>query len=376
MKLFHFSDTHLGYSEYHKIDPQTGINQREQDFYNAWNFIIEEILSRKPDLALHAGDLFHTTRPSNRAIAVALEGIQKVSAAGIPFVFISGNHSTPKIKATGSIFESISLFANIHAAYKSQYERFRIDSCDVHCIPHCSLTEELEQAFGEISILEDARYNVLMTHGTWAGSRSYSMGEFNEQRIPEPALKLQHQFDYIALGHYHKYIEIADRIVYCGSTERTSFNEVNYTSGYVWIDLEDKTKSYHEIPSRKMIKLPPLDCCQLSVSEIYIALEKLSTNELEQTLVNLELKNIRHDTFLKLDWRKIDEIFKQVFYLEKSFTRIEREGEQATSSSFESLPVEFERYVEKLELNDLDKERFKILGLEYLSKELDENEAS
>src|SRR4030042_6269893 len=99
MKLIHFSDTHLGFSEYHKIDPVAGINQREQDFYNAWNFIIDDIISQKPDLVLHAGDLFHTTRPSNRAIAVALEGIQKLSDANIPIVLISGNHSPPKIRA-------------------------------------------------------------------------------------------------------------------------------------------------------------------------------------------------------------------------------------------------------------------------------------
>ena len=370
MNIIHFSDTHLGYSEYHKIDVITGINQREQDFYNAWNYIVDEIITKKPNLVLHTGDLFHTTRPSNRAIAIALEGIQKINDCGIPLVCISGNHSTPKIKVTGSIFESIALFPNVYAAYKSQYERFRIQDCDIHCIPHCSLTEELENAFEQISILQDCRFNIFMTHGAWAGSKAYSMGEFNEQRISNPEISLKHKFDYIALGHYHKYIEIDDHIIYSGSTERTSFNEANYTSGYVWIDLENKTRKYIEIPSRKMIKLPPLDCSQLSALEILQALEKLSTPDLEQTLVSLELKNIQHDTFLKLDWREIDGLFKQVFYLEKSFSQIEREGNKITSTSFESLPIEFERYIENLKLLDLDKDRLKKMGLDYLSNEL------
>ena len=72
MKFVHFSDTHLGYSDYYKIDPHTGINQREQDFYNAWNQAIGDILQIKPDFVIHAGDLFHTSRPTNRAIAVFL----------------------------------------------------------------------------------------------------------------------------------------------------------------------------------------------------------------------------------------------------------------------------------------------------------------
>ena len=146
MKFVHFSDTHLGYSDYYKVDPQTGINQREQDFYNAWNQVIDDILQIKPDFVIHAGDLFHTSRPTNRAIAVAMEGIQKITNNGIPFVAISGNHSTPKIRATGSIFESLSLMPNVYAAFQSKYQQFRIGECLIHCVPHCSLTEELEQA--------------------------------------------------------------------------------------------------------------------------------------------------------------------------------------------------------------------------------------
>ncbi|MBD3290303.1 hypothetical protein GF337_15975 [candidate division KSB1 bacterium] len=372
MKIVHFSDTHLGFSEYNKLDPETGINQREQDFYNSWNNIIHQIIEKKPDMVLHAGDLFHTTRPSNRAIAVAFEGIRKISDAGIPFVIVAGNHSTPKIRATGSIFEAISLFTNVNAAYQGRYQRFEICSVDIHCVPHCSLTEELEQAFHDIVIRSDAKQNVLLTHGAWAGSKNYSMGEFNEQHIPNPELKLNMQFDYIALGHYHKHITIADHIIYCGSPERTSFNEAVNTTGYMWLDLDAKKFEHIELPSRKMIKLPPLDCTEFTVAEIYLALEKLSTPELEDALVSLDLKNIQHDSFIKLDWREIDRLFKQVFHLEKTFSHIERGGTTVTSSSFDSLTVEFERYIDRLSLTDLDGEWLKKTGLHYLSEELEE----
>ena len=48
MKLLHFSDTHLGFSEYYKVDPQTGLNQREQDFYDAWDQVIDAIFESNP----------------------------------------------------------------------------------------------------------------------------------------------------------------------------------------------------------------------------------------------------------------------------------------------------------------------------------------
>ena len=107
MRFVHFSDTHLGFSDLNKIDATTGINQRESDFYRAWWQAIDKILELKPDFVVHAGDLFQTPRPNNRAIRVGLEGIQRLNDADIPFVVVAGNHSTPRIRQTGSIFESI-----------------------------------------------------------------------------------------------------------------------------------------------------------------------------------------------------------------------------------------------------------------------------
>lgn len=370
MKFIHFSDTHLGFSDYHRIDPQTGINQREQDFYNAWFHVIEKILELKPDFVIHAGDLFHTTRPTNRAIAVALEGIQKVSDAGIPFVLISGNHSTPKIRATGSIFESITLFPNVHAAYQSKYEHFQIKDCQIHCIPHCSLTDELKSEFEKISLDSNFKYQILTTHGSWAGQKSYSMGEFNEQHLPDPEQVLDVQFNYIALGHYHKHIEIKPHIIYSGSTEKTSFNEAGNTNGFVQVDLAKQETTFVETPARPMFKLGPIDCSELSTQKIYTELENLSIPSLDQALVSLFLSNVSHETLIKLESRHIDEIFPQVFYLSTMITQINFKGEQQTASTtLGALPLEFERFMGSIEAGELDKDRLTNMGLEYLSEE-------
>ena len=115
MRLIHFSDTHLGFTESAKVDPETGINFREQDVYRAFNAVIDHAISRKPDLVIHAGDLFHSARPSNRAIVSALVGFQRLSAARIPVVLIAGNHSVPRVAATGCIFEAMRAEAVVFA---------------------------------------------------------------------------------------------------------------------------------------------------------------------------------------------------------------------------------------------------------------------
>lgn len=370
MKFIHFSDTHLGYSDYNKIDPQTGINQREQDFYDAWENMIYQIKQADVDFVLHAGDLFHTTRPTNRAIAIALEGIQKINDAGIPFVLISGNHSTPKIRATGSIFESIDLFPNVFTAYKSKYEKFQIGDCAVHCIPHCSLSEELETAFQQIEIDKDNRYNILTAHGSWAGEKSFSMGEFNEQRLQDPELDENIQFDYIALGHYHKHIKIKPHVVYSGSTEHTSFNEAGNPTGYMMVDLKKGENNYFETPCRHMIKLEAIDCCEYNSTQIYSELEKLVTPELNEALVSISLLNVQHDTLIKLENREIDNIFSKVFQLKISISQMPAQGKTIGKDiNMSALPVEFERYIDEIETGELDKDRLKTMGLMYLGND-------
>lgn len=368
MILLHFSDTHLGYSEYNRIDPANGVNQREQDFYNAWQQVVDAIFKHRPDVVLHTGDLFHTPRPSNRAIRVALESIQKISEAGIPFVIISGNHETPRIKATGSIFESIALFEHVYAAFNSSYQRFRIKGCDFHCVPHCSLTEELEAAFAAVAIAPDAEKNVFLTHGAWTGKQYYGMGEFNEQRIPDVEGALGTTFDYIALGHYHKRLDVKPNASYCGSTERTSMNEAGNTCGYLLIDLDSGEKQFHEIKVRPMFRLPVLNCQGKTAAIIYNELQKLVQPGMEQAMVSLTLENIESSAFLKLDMREIDAIFSPVFFIQKTLLREAVGGDQlVTSSRIESLSVEFDRFLENIELPDLDKNRLRELGLTFLT---------
>ena len=47
MKIIHFSDTHLGFSDLDIVNEE-GVNQREADFYKAFSDVIDAILETKP----------------------------------------------------------------------------------------------------------------------------------------------------------------------------------------------------------------------------------------------------------------------------------------------------------------------------------------
>lgn len=367
MRFIHLSDTHLGFSEYFRIDSATGLNQRELDVYRAWDQAVQAILSMRPDAVLHSGDLFHTTRPNNRAIRIALEGVQKISAAGIPLLIISGNHETPRIRATGSIFESIALFQGVHSVYESRYECHVIGDMAVHCLPHCSLTEEMDAALAAVQRRPGVKYQVLIAHGAWS-SGHYGMGEFNEVRLPDLDKLSAAPFDYIALGHYHKQLNIRDHIRYSGSTERTSLSQCGNDCGFLEVDLSSGQIVFHPLQIRSMLRLPDLDCQECTVQDILARTEILSRTCPEGSIVQLLLHNVSESVFMQMDMRILDAQFSHVLHLEKSI-RLESvtQAEANMDVNLESLYVEFCRYLETVEENYPDKKRLLRLSQNYLN---------
>ena len=148
MKLIHFSDTHLGFSDLDVVNAD-GINQREVDFYKAFSDVVDTIIEKKPDFAIHTGDLFHRASPSNRAISFAIKELKKLEKENIPFIMIAGNHSTPRTTSSSPILEVFSVLDNVHAVYKQRYELIEFDKILFHAIPHINdeaiMIEELKK---------------------------------------------------------------------------------------------------------------------------------------------------------------------------------------------------------------------------------------
>ena len=102
MKIIHFSDTHLGFSDL-DVTNANGVNQREADFYEAFKDVIEAIILQMPDYVIHTGDLFHRASPSNRAITFVLTQLKRLEKLHIPLIIIAGNHSTPRTTTSSPI---------------------------------------------------------------------------------------------------------------------------------------------------------------------------------------------------------------------------------------------------------------------------------
>jgi exonuclease SbcD len=317
MRVIHVADTHLGYRNFSgKLDPERNLNQRECDVYDAWHAAIEITLEREPELFIHAGDLFDSSRPSPRAVVEALSGFAKLRDAGIPSVVIAGNHSTPRFRSGGSVFEILEEFG-ITAIWGNP-QIVRLNGAAIHCVPHEPQAEQLLEDIRSLSLDGGADANLLVLHAGLEGVRQ-DYHEVNEIALAPEALA-EREYAYVALGHLHKFQVPQVNAVYPGSLERLDFGDVEGDKAVVEVDLAAGAGSNgflkrHIIPTRPMFDIA-LPCEGIGPAEVVDALEKATASlSLEGALVQLRLDLIQRDVWHSLDLAAINEMFDPCLHL-------------------------------------------------------------
>lgn len=371
MRIAHLSDTHLGFSAYSKLDPAEGVNQREMDVYRAFEQAVDKILELKPDLVVHSGDLFDQVRPQNRAIDFALRQLLRLSEAQIETIVISGNHSTPRLRETGSIFRIFEHLAHVHPLHEPGAKSVVLGDATVVAIPH-SANPTLSSTLEKIEPSRSTKHNILVLHAGVTGPQTYKMDEFNEQTVPLDALA--DKWDYVALGHYHEHRRLGDGIYYSGSTERLGFGEVAQKKGFVEVNLEGGDVRFHALKIRDMLDLESLDAAGMASTEIIReARERVSGASIDERIVRLSISNVAADAYRSLDVAGIKRLGTAALHFELKIDRLDAEGKaQSGDSQIGVLADEFKKYVASLNYADDKKTKLMDIGLPYLTRGDDE----
>jgi DNA repair protein SbcD/Mre11 len=370
MRILHLADTHLGYSAYRKVTEE-GINQREIDIYDAFTQCIDYAIKTKPDLVLHAGDLFDSVRPTNRAITVALQQILRLSKDNIPFIVISGNHETPKLRETGNIFTIFEYLDHVYPIHDNRYETVSVQTKNetvmIHAIPQCQTPKDFDMNFKKIVLDNNVDYNFLIAHGAVAGIKEFKMNEFNELFIP--VKNIQQDFDYIALGHYHMNTKLQENAFYAGSTEHLSFTEAGNQKGFLEIDLGQKLKhKFIPVNTRIMVDVPPLDCLALNAEQIIRKTkETILSIEPKDKIIRIRLENIPSHVQRGIDFQQLRTLSKTAVHFEIKSTSIKAD-ETSLSEGYKmkSIADEFEKFLNTQPFSE--KEMLLKLGLYYINE--------
>jgi exonuclease SbcD len=315
MLIAHLADLHLGYRAYHRVTAR-GVNVREADVAEAFRAAVEALVRLKPDLVLVAGDVFHTVRPSNSAIAGAFREFASLTARlpGVPVVLIAGNHDSPRSTDTGNI---LSLFREIPemVVVTEEAERVPLPAIDasVLCLPHNALARAEQVALEPDPA---AAVNVLMLHGTVSGSAAEGkiryVSEYGGVAVEETAIGPE-RWDYVALGHYHIATELAPNMWYAGGMERTSTNIWAETGekGFLTYDTGRRSATFHPVPTRPVVDLPRIAARGLAAAEIDEAIERAALGVpggLDGKVVRLVVEDVPRQVARELDHRRIREL--------------------------------------------------------------------
>ncbi|KYK28917.1 DNA repair exonuclease [Thermoplasmatales archaeon SG8-52-1] len=371
MKILHVSDTHLGYSAYRKATPD-GINQREIDTYDAFDQFIDYAIKSKPDLIIHGGDLFDSVRPNNRAITFAIEQILRLSKKKIPIIIIAGNHEHPKLKETGHIFSIFDHIENVYPVYKTKYEIFDFQIKDknisIHAMPQCELKKQFEDEIKKLKPKKSSDYNIFVSHGAISGIKEFSMNEFNELIIPVNVLSKN--FNYIALGHYHKYTKLADNAYYSGSTEKFSFTDASDKKGFIELNFINGNLDikFIDLKIREMKDIKPIKCTNLKLDEVMAKIKKI-VQEIKPNdkTFRVTLDDIPSHIYRGIDFGEIRKLSsKAVHYEIKANVKKEGDSEKSSTSKIDALTNEFKRFIESQDFKERD--TILELGICYIEK--------
>ena len=279
VRLLHFSDLHLGAESYGRFDPETGLSSRMGDFLAVLDQVVDYALERDVHLVLFAGDAYKSCDPSPTHQREFARRIGRLARAGIPIVLLTGNHDVPNARGRAnavSIFETLEV-ENVYVAAKPA--TFRIETpggpVQIVTLPWlgrsmlASLDEYKNQTIEEMreTILEKAEQIILslnegldpdvpavfLAHAsvfgaTYGSERKTILGQ---DLILPFSLYANPAFDYVALGHVHKYQVLNDSppAVYSGSLERVDFGEEGERKGFVIAEVEKGHGQHQLVPT-------------------------------------------------------------------------------------------------------------------------------
>jgi DNA repair protein SbcD/Mre11 len=318
LRLVHLSDLHLGYRQYQRLTPG-GINQREADVASTFRAAIDRVIELSPDVVLVAGDVFHTVRPTNQAILHAFVQFSRLvqSLPNAEIVLVAGNHDSPRSTETGGILPllaQLGLQVVDREARRLSFPNRDLSILavpDVHGIEVPALTPD-----------PDARFNLLVLHGEIQGALPDAATPGDRAAIEiAPADLHASRWDYVALGHYHVYREVAPNAYYSGSIDYTSVNTWGELyeeriagldgKGFIERDLVTGRHTYHTLPSaRLLIDLPPINARGMTAAEIderiRAAVEACDHRRgIEDKIVRLLVRDVPRHIARELDHRAI-----------------------------------------------------------------------
>ncbi len=331
MKVLHLSDIHMGSGFSHgRLNPETGINTRLEDFTLALKRCVDSAIANQVDLVLFGGDAFPDATPPPYIQQAFAGEFCRLVAAGIPTVLLVGNHdqhsqgvggaslciyrtlgvpgfivgdtlTTHRIETKSGPVQVMTLPWLTRSTLLTRPETQGLSMGEVGKLLLNRLSVVLES---EIRKLDDTIPTVLLAHlmtdtARYGAERFLAVGK--GFTVPM-AILARDCFDYIALGHVHRYQEVCKfpLAIYPGSIERVDFSEEKEDKGYILLELEKgrATAEFCTLPAR-VFKTLEVDLTEKENAQEAL-LKAIEKEKIEEKVIRLIYK-LRTDQAEEID---------------------------------------------------------------------------
>ncbi len=362
------ADSHLGAGHNHPRRGESGLTLRQEDMNAAFVDAIDQIIALKPDLCLHAGDLFHSVRPLNSIMAIAVEQLHRLAEGHrIPTVIIAGNHDAPKQPHIGAALNVFRQIENLYVAADGRAEAFQIGRAKCHALPHCLTTASLQSQIATLDPDPEAECNILIAHGVAAGMPEFSMADLGEQEL---SMEMLDRFDYAALGHFHNFTRVSRRAYYSGSTERLSQAERGAAKGFAVIETDPFEIRFQGVRCRAMVDMPIINATGKRGDELAaIIAERVAQAGGSDKIVRVRVQGVSEETLKTIPGAQIAALKEKSFALD---IRLEKEKDDQATSQFGRaaigrVDIGFIEFLEAVDLHGFDREWLKREAMRYLA---------
>jgi DNA repair exonuclease SbcCD nuclease subunit len=237
MFVSHISDLHLGYAQF-------GLEEREEDVYQCFTESVDVSIREGAGLVILAGDLFHTPRPSGKAVITLGNALKKLREKQIPVVFVLGEHDISRSRDVPFAY----LFSNLGLARRLKLEEPVVVRNVAIYGENKARRNDIDGLIGRLHgcdkvARQQAGKKILVLHQGLSDFNKFA-GEMNAADLPAG-------FDYYALGHYHDHLErrfdfLAGLLAYPGSLDLTPSEGIKETKkGFIIADMSGDEVQTH-----------------------------------------------------------------------------------------------------------------------------------
>lgn len=262
LKIAIISDLHLGFRQY-------GALERENDFYNQFYKVCNEINKHNPDVVIIAGDLFDKPNPSPVAINTYREGIGSLNAEIV--CAIQGNHTmilrdnhfsiddffgTEELEGYYLLKDSS---LDVHYAIYEMFSENRIFDSDflnntilidgITYRSNSNIDEFIDVQKKMAQRLSDNTYNILVVHQSFKEFCGFTGEKLSIEDIDYTP------YDVIICGHIHSrfntILSDGTKFIQPGSIERMNtteaFDEQKNKKGFYLLDTKENSLEFYPV---------------------------------------------------------------------------------------------------------------------------------